>query len=212
MSRSRRNSRWATAFVAALTLAALVGVVAPPAGASPSGAAPSTARLWHEVAGRPAPNHAGHDVSIHAVRMRTFTLDRAGMASALTAAPLEFTSAARSAPMTIAIPGPSKGFQRFAIQESPVMEPGLALKHPEIKTYNGRGIDDPAATIRLDLTPLGFHASVRGQQGTWFVDPYYHLDQSLYAVYRGGDLQNDHGSFVDHQVKRLVSSQDLGQG
>jgi hypothetical protein len=187
-------------------------VVAPPAGASPSGAAPSTARLWHEVAGRPAPNHAGHDVSIHAVRMRTFTLDRTGMASALTAAPLEFTSAARSTPMTIAIPGPSQGFQRFAIQESPVMEPGLALKHPEIKTYNGRGIDDPAATIRLDLTPLGFHASVRGQQGTWFVDPYYHLDQSVYAVYRGGDLQNDHGSFVDHQVKRLVSSQDLAKG
>src|SRR5438128_1981582 len=64
----------------------------------------------------------------------------------------------------------------------------LAAAHPEIKTYAGRGIDDPAATVRADLTPLGFHASVRSQSGQWYVDPYYHQDQSLYASYYGHDL------------------------
>src|SRR5262249_44857526 len=39
-----------------------------------------------------------------------------------------------------------------------------------------------------DLTPLGFHASVRSQRGQWYVDPYFHLDQSLYASYYGHDL------------------------
>ena len=82
------------------------------------------------------------------------------------------------------------------------MEPALAAKHPDIKTYRGRGIDDPAATIRADLTPLGFHASVRSRTGTWYIDPYYHLDQSLYASYYGRDLKDTSGApFVERDAQ-----------
>ena len=69
------------------------------------------------------------------------------------------------------------------------MAPGLAAKHPEIKTYSGRGLDDPTATIHADLSPLGFHASVRSAAGAWYIDPYYRLDQSVYASYYGRDVQ-----------------------
>ena len=33
------------------------------------------------------------------------------------------------------------------------MAPGLAIKHPDIQTFDGRGIDDPAATIHADSAP-----------------------------------------------------------
>ena len=79
------------------------------------------------------------------------------------------------------------------------MEPGLAAKHPEIKTYAGRGIDDPSASLRFDISPLGFHASVRGSKGSWYIDPYYHQDQSLYASYYGRDLENIHGPLVENE-------------
>jgi hypothetical protein len=54
----------------------------------------------------------------------------------------------------LSLPAPAGGFQRFSVAESPVMEPGLAAKHPDIKTYSGRGIDDRAATIRFDCKLL----------------------------------------------------------
>ena len=101
----------------------------------------------------------------------------------------------RAAPRSsLTLPAPGGGFQRFEVQESPIMEAGLAAQHPEIKTYAGRGIDDPAATMRADTTPLGFHASVRSPNGAWYIDPYYHLDDSVYVSYYGRDLAEDpHG-------------------
>jgi hypothetical protein len=80
-----------------------------------------------------------------------------------------------AASSVIAVPDPDGGSQRFAVQPSSVMEPGLAAAHPEIRTYAGRGVDDPTRTIRLDVTPMGFHASVRGPGGAraWYVDPAY---------------------------------------
>ena len=53
------------------------------------------------------------------------------------------------------------------------MAPGLAARHPGIHTYSGRGVTDPSATIHADLTPLGFHASVRSAKAIWYVDPYF---------------------------------------
>jgi hypothetical protein len=86
------------------------------------------------------------------------------------------------------LPTPAGAFERFELVDTPVLESGLAARHPEIKTYAGKGLDDPTASVRADLTPLGFHASVRSQRGRWFVDPYSHRDQGLYASYYGHDL------------------------
>lgn len=91
-------------------------------------------------------------------------------------------------PVEIAIPKPDGGFSFFAIVEAPVMEPGLAIQFPEIKTYRGQGLDDPSSNIRLDLTPQGFHASVLGPNGSYYVDPYTQNDTVHYASYFIQDL------------------------
>ena len=122
---------------------------------------------------------------------RALTLDSNGVRSAAAQAPMEFTSAAQVSPATISLPHPNGGFQRFTLVESPVMEPALAAKHPEIKTYSGRGIDDPTASLRMDITPMGLHASVRSSFGAWFVEPAQKLDQSIYASYGRGNRVAD---------------------
>ena len=164
-----------------------------------------TAEFWQDVAKVEAPSQSGQattsgqQVAVPARRFRSLTLNRGAMEQTLSTAPLEFkaTSQGATASITLALPAPDGGFQRFTVNESPVMEAELADRHPDIRTYSGRGIDDPSATVRFDLTPLGFHASVRGQSAHWYIDPYYHLDQSVYVSYFRRDLANQHGAFSD---------------
>ncbi|MEU2614085.1 M12 family metallo-peptidase [Micromonospora sp. NPDC007271] len=190
-----RRGRIATLLAAALVAAALPALTAP-AAASP---APSSNGPWHKVDGKPAPTRAGKKATVKAERLAAFTLDRGSLKSTLDKAPRERGKALREQRQIVSLPAPDGTFQRFELVNSPVMEAGLAAKHPEITTYAGKGVDDPSATIRADLTPLGFHASVRSGAGNWYVDPYYHLDQSLYASYFARDLENPHGEFVERE-------------
>ncbi|MBK7403348.1 MAG: hypothetical protein IPJ41_01620 [Phycisphaerales bacterium] len=105
----------------------------------------------------------------------------------LAAAPLEFTREAVEAPVLISIPMPDGQYAAFEVVESPIMEPGLQRKFPEIKTYLGQGIDDPAATVRLDLTPQGFHAQILSPNGRVMVDPYNRGNSLYYASYYAED-------------------------
>ncbi len=151
---------------------------------------PSSA-FWQEVRGTVATRSAsGATPAIQAQNFRALALNRAALEGALSGAPLEFSVAARQTPLVIALPDPAGGFQRFSIVASPIMEPGLAAKHPGIRTYAGRGIDDPSASLRMSMTSLGLQVAVRAQGGAWYIDTRYHLDESLYMSYWRRDVQS----------------------
>jgi subtilisin-like proprotein convertase family protein len=66
---------------------------------------------------------------------------------------LKETSGAYGATTIIELPLPDGSFQKFKIWESPLMEPALAAKFPDIKTYILKGIDDPFANGRMSVSP-----------------------------------------------------------
>src|SRR5436190_1077188 len=82
---------------------------------------------------------------------------------------------------------PGAGFGRFRVQESPILAPELAALFPEIRTFVAAGVDDPAATARLDWTLEGFHAVVLRAGGTVYVDPYTAGDRDIYVSYAKAD-------------------------
>ena len=149
----------------------------------------SSRAAWVELSGTPAAVSAtGAERAVRATRVRATTLDMNVLRGALANAPMEFTQAARQNPAVLVLPHPDGSFQRFAMVESPVMEAGLAARHPHIKTYSGRGLDDTGATLRVSVTQLGLQASVRSSKGAWYVDPLYRNEQGVYASYMRTDV------------------------
>src|SRR5215208_6981933 len=86
--------------------------------------------FWSAVGGD-LPARGGAAVDVRAEKLRAFTLDRSGLDGLLHSAP---TAASKHA-LVVALPDPAGGFQRFELQRSQLMEPGLAEKHPEIQTF-----------------------------------------------------------------------------
>ncbi len=120
---------------------------------------------------------------IRATEYELFSLSESNLRSELSNAPLEFTEEARNSDVVISLPRPDGSLERFTVYASPIMAAELAAQFPEIQTYAGRGIDNPAAKLRFDITPAGFHGQVLSPDGAYYIDPYYHLDTSLYASY-----------------------------
>jgi hypothetical protein len=102
------------------------------------------------------------------VYYRALSADEGALRQALAAAPLEYTS---SQGAEINLPMPDGSMQRFEVENSPIMAPELAARYPRIQTYRVKGIDDPNASGRLDMTPKGFHGMITSTSGTVFIDP-----------------------------------------
>ncbi|MBL0926045.1 MAG: hypothetical protein IBJ11_00120 [Phycisphaerales bacterium] len=160
-----------------------------PAGAGPvGGIGRSPCGLWTGLDAIPA-DKAALDGWIRPTNFRAVALDVDALKNTLAVAPLEFTAAAANAPVEITLPTPDGSWSRFRVVLSPVMEPGLAEKFPEIKTYFGVGVDDPWATVRMEWTYLGFGAQILSANGSWYIDRYSRGDQTLYTAYRRADLR-----------------------
>ncbi|MFT5833385.1 MAG: subtilisin-like proprotein convertase family protein [Cognaticolwellia sp.] len=115
------------------------------------------------------------------LQYRTVKLNIDDLKQHLAAAPMEDN--VNKSSIKISLPMPDGTIQRFSIVESPIMEAGLAIQLPEIKTYLGKGIDDPTATVRFDWTYKGFHAMII-TAGSWsYIDPYNSQTQSEYISY-----------------------------
>ena len=167
--------------LAALFALALAAAVLPLAWSSAS-AAPNDA-IYRPLTGfKPT----GPRVRVHPDHYTAVRVDTGLVRSALRGTP----EAGADGSTVFRVPTPSGGTERFAVQRTQLMQAGLAAAHPEISTWAGRSLDHPGTTIAMDVTPMGFHASVRtGGQAAWYVDPAYNRRGTTeHLSYYGGSL------------------------
>jgi len=126
-------------------------------------------------------------------KYRVLRLDLAAMKTALLAAPAENNLVTYTNGIELHFPMADGTFGRFKVWYSPVMAPALAAKYPEIRTYAGFNVDNPANIIRLDVTPTGFHAMTYGAEASVFIDPYARGNTKDYLCYFKRDFVKKDG-------------------
>ncbi|HRP94014.1 MAG: T9SS type A sorting domain-containing protein [Ignavibacteriaceae bacterium] len=118
---------------------------------------------------------------------RVLELNKDNLRILFESAPIEFSSESETNPSLVSLPMPDGSTENFFFWESPTMAPELQKQFPEIRTYTGQGIDDRAATLKMDLTPLGFHAMILSPNGRVFIDPYDRGNTQYYISYYTSD-------------------------
>jgi hypothetical protein len=164
------------------------------------------AAIWQDI---DTHELAAKGVDLSSIYYRRLQADNAALSQRLLQAPLQDTSVLG---VELELPLPYGATQRFAVEESPVMAEPLAQRYPEIRTYRVRGLDDPASTGRLDLTPHGFHAMLTTPAGTVYIDPdgeggyrsYYKRDYAAVQGDKSSPLVCMHRDHLQQSVKTIA--------
>lgn len=112
-----------------------------------------------------------------------FQLDASSFNTRMRNAPSERSVSASSSGFVIIVPNANGGTESFRVVEAPVMDPALAARYPEIKSYAGKGIENPGSSIRFDISPRGFHGMILStERPTIYIDP-VDLHDNYYVVF-----------------------------
>ncbi len=117
-----------------------------------------------------------------------YRLDLAGLTGELQDCKLRENIIGNDDLVMLQLPLPNGQTERFGCFETPVMEPALQAKYPNIRTYTAQGIDDPRKIIKMEVGPRGLQAMIFTPSGNMIISPAYTDDLTQYLVFRKQDL------------------------
>lgn len=165
-----------------------------------------SSNFWRPVAESSIEN-AGNRL-IHPSRYLTLELDISGLKSKLASAQLRTNN---SNPVSISLPHVDGKMYEYQVFLNTTMSPGLAAQFPEIRSYDAVAMDQSGRTVKLDITPQGFHAMILSpNESTMFIDPYSFGSGDIenYQVYYKKDFKSNK---VFNCEVETISSLDFGE-
>ncbi|MCC9017574.1 reprolysin-like metallopeptidase [Flavobacterium lipolyticum] len=95
---------------------------------------------------------------------------------------------ARNTSTEITFPNAGGVLERFSVWESSNFEPELQAKYPEIRAYEGRGLDDKTAKIYFSVAPIGVQTMVlRTDKPSEYIEQNQE-DKSSYVLFTKNDV------------------------
>ena len=117
-----------------------------------------------------------------------FSLDLNAFKSLIQNAPNDLSGVTSN--VVVPFPNSNGIIENYVVYDAPVMEEGLAIKFPGIKSYIAKGVNNPSTTLRFSVTNFGLHAmSVSGDLGTFYIDTYT-KDLNNYIVYNKKNIES----------------------
>ena len=131
-----------------------------------------------------------------------FDLDAITLKNELASTPKR--DAKTSSNTIISLPNGDGKLENFQVYENSVMDPVLAAKYPEIKSYVAVGIDNPSARAYFSNSPSGFKAmTLYAGEAAVFIEP-ISADLKTYTAYKKLDkktINTFECSTIDQAVK-----------
>lgn len=144
------------------------------------------AQKWHALPTKIKDNDSSIDFK--PTRYQVAQVDDAEIKKILWSTQVESDYKAKATLLKIMMP--DQTIKTFAIQQYSMMEPALAARFPEIRTYSGQQVDDPHTRIHLSYTVHGLRASISGHGEKTYIDYYQRGDKNTKIIYRKADYPN----------------------
>ncbi len=142
-------------------------------------ASPNALPVWQDRSAQAASDTAALSAPLR--DFRALDLDLADLRATLDSAPDEHDD---GAPALLALPMPDGTTQDFTVYRTQVMAPQLAARYPQIRSYVAYAVDHPEIQARLDDSPHGFSAMIRGPAGVTLLQPSVLGEGSRYISFR----------------------------
>jgi len=124
---------------------------------------------------------------------KLFDLNLSSLRTNLANAPARISKSQSN--IILSLPNADGLLEGFRIYENSIMDPALAARYPQIKSYIGIGIEDPTATAYFSVSPLGFKSMVLApDKAAVFIEP-ISADLETYTVYRKSDKKQSLSRF-----------------
>ena len=141
----------------------------------------------------------------------SYQLNVVALKNSLANAPLRGTTSFSN--LIVAFPTKDGLIEQFRVMEAPVMDPILSAKYPSIKSYVGKGVEDPSAVIRFSLSNQKGLSSmiISGTRNTMFIEPNT-ANLGSYIVYSRAATENRQHVFecltkdISYQFKKPLKS------
>ncbi len=97
----------------------------------------------------------------------------------------------------------------FSIVRYQMMEPGLASRYDQIRTFHGLSISNPVRRIRINYTVHGLRATITDEKGQTYIDHLQRNDKNHKIIYRRNDFSANESWACDFEQEKLSIKDDI---
>ncbi len=117
----------------------------------------------------------------------------------------------RTSQVILSFPNDQGKMERFRVVEASVLHPDLQAQFPDIRSYAGQGIDNPADVIRFSMSPKGFQSMrLSPDKPAAFIEAYT-TDLSQYVVFNRQNRRIEQDDF-ECTVTEAMNTNISGDG